>query len=278
MIHYNCPKCEGDMDVPDSQAGEAEICPNCKHSAVVPQQVQPVSTTPPASQSPQPTPLKPTPPQPTPLKPTPPQPTPPKPTSPQIQQKKILSVRCGENWKQRLFYFDILMLGGAGLCTLSLLLDWASFGPFGIRVYKTDARWAAFAGVAAGVILLLHLRKGKLAGWACLVLAGLGGLAFVIAVVECTNISPAGEINDIDNPFVAAMVNNMVRSIDVGLGAYAIPLGSAALTFGSLAAYGQGRWRGMKWFEDSLKRAKQDAKKFLKQSLEYLGEILRKMD
>ena len=42
MINYKCPKCKSDMDAPDSQAGQAEICPDCGHPSVVPQQAQPV--------------------------------------------------------------------------------------------------------------------------------------------------------------------------------------------------------------------------------------------
>lgn len=47
MIHYKCPKCNSDMDAPDSQSGKAENCPGCGHPSVVPQQVQPVVVQPP---------------------------------------------------------------------------------------------------------------------------------------------------------------------------------------------------------------------------------------
>ena len=53
MIYYKCLKCKSDMDAPDSQSGQAEICPNCGHPSVVPQHVQPVLIEPQPPQTPQ---------------------------------------------------------------------------------------------------------------------------------------------------------------------------------------------------------------------------------
>lgn len=44
MIHFRCPKCNDQLSVPDSMAGQSETCPNCGNAAVVPQKIEDVGT------------------------------------------------------------------------------------------------------------------------------------------------------------------------------------------------------------------------------------------
>lgn len=52
MIHYQCPKCSGEMTSPDSMASQREVCPACGNVTFVPAIQAPA---PPLSQSRMPT-------------------------------------------------------------------------------------------------------------------------------------------------------------------------------------------------------------------------------
>jgi hypothetical protein len=161
--------------------------------------------------------------------------------------KKIVLVRQGKNLKQRLYRFDVMTFGGAALCAASLLLSWCHVGPTSIAVYRTDGLWAALAGMAAGILLVIEFRKGLLSQRCCVTAIVAGSISLAITILGLINLMSAGK-EEPDNPFAAMIAN----AIDPGLGVFTLFIGSFALLCGGLAVIGRNKWPWADWFNHRL--------------------------